>query len=288
MKGIKSPSELATLVETSLKADPAGSRVLDPARCKKSGSCATAQDYFKGIRLSHPSAKLEELTELPRYLRSLVKKPAPAGDWQVSRLLVKGETHRYDATGWHRAFFKNEDVWFDVNTGEPVFAGDCGNVVGKKLMQPTPPSKENQCVEFVFDVPPQAVGGHVHWRVGTSTGNPLPPECNAQKQGDGSKTAWWGKCDDCLLDVDYVRSILGSSAGVPHNHLYPITATRQTLYFSTAIWDAVISICLDDARGLGTCVILHMRPIDWNGRYRVEVPDSWVWQGDEKCPQVKK
>lgn len=136
MRGIKSPTDLAGLVENSLKADPAGSRVLDPARCKRSGSCATAQDYFNGIRFAHPSAKLEEITELPRYLRSLVKKPAPAGEWQVSRLLVEGNTHRYDAVGWHRAFFKGEDVWFDVNTGEPVFAGDCGNVVGKLLVSP--------------------------------------------------------------------------------------------------------------------------------------------------------
>ena len=100
-------------------------------RCKKNGSCATAHNYFGGIQEAHPSAKLGNIAELPRYLRSLVKQPAPAGEWHLSRLLVRGDTHTYDATGWKRAFLHGEQVWVDINTGELILAGDCGNVVGK-------------------------------------------------------------------------------------------------------------------------------------------------------------
>ncbi len=130
MKGLKNPTELAALVESSLKSDSTGRKLLDPARCKKNGSCATAHDYFYGIQTKHPSAKLGDIAELPRYLRSLTKQPAPAGEWQLSRLLVRGESYTYDAEGWKRPFLQGESVWVDTNTGEPILAGDCGNVVG--------------------------------------------------------------------------------------------------------------------------------------------------------------
>ncbi|MDP2651749.1 MAG: hypothetical protein Q8O94_01290 [bacterium] len=133
MKGLENPTELATMVDSSLKSDPTGKALLNPARCKKDGSCATAHDYFYGIQLAHPSAKLGNIAELSRYLRSLVKKPAPSGEWYISRLLVRGEKHTYDAKGWHRAFLKDESVWVDPNTGELILAGDCGNVIGVAL-----------------------------------------------------------------------------------------------------------------------------------------------------------
>lgn len=138
MKGLKSPTELASLVEQSLASDPTGKKLLDPARCKKNGSCATAHDYFYGIGLAHPSAKLENIAELPRYLRSLVQQPAPAGKWHLSRLLVRGSAHTYDAKGWERSFLQGEKVWGDVNTGEPILAGDCGNVIGAGPTKPQP------------------------------------------------------------------------------------------------------------------------------------------------------
>jgi len=138
MKGLKNPTELATLVENSLKSDPTGKSLLNPARCKKDGSCATAHDYFFGIQTAHPSAKLGNIAELPQYLRSLVKQSAPAGEWHISRLLVRGNTHTYDAKGWKRAFLQGESVWVDVNTGELILAGDCGNVIGDGPAKPQP------------------------------------------------------------------------------------------------------------------------------------------------------
>lgn len=136
MEGLKNPTELAALVEESLKSDPTGKKLLDPARCKKNGSCATAYDYFYGIGLAHPSAKLENIAELPRYLESLRSDPAPEGKWHLSRLLVRGEQHTYDAKGWTRAFFSGETVWSDRNTSERILAGDCGNVIGEPVDVP--------------------------------------------------------------------------------------------------------------------------------------------------------
>lgn len=137
MKGLNTPTELAALVDLALKVDQTGHSLLDPVRCKKDGSCATAHDYFYGIQLAHPSAKLGDIADLPRYLRSLVKQPAPTGEWFMSRLLVNGEKRKYDHVGWHRAFFKGEEVWDDPNTGEHILAGFCENIVGS-LKSPAP------------------------------------------------------------------------------------------------------------------------------------------------------
>ncbi len=139
MKGLENPDELATLVDRSLANDSTGKKQrLDPAQCRKNGSCATAHDYFFGIKTAHPSAELGNIAELPRYLRSLVKQPAPDGQWHISRLLVRGDKHTYDAKGWKRAFLQGESVWVDVNTGEPILAGDCGNVIGDGPVKPQP------------------------------------------------------------------------------------------------------------------------------------------------------
>lgn len=152
MKGLKSPTELAELVDRSLASDPTGNRLLNPTRCKKDGSCATAYDYFFGIKLAHPSAKLGNIAELPQYLRSLVKQSAPSGEWHISRLLVRGDTHTYDAKGWKRAFLQGESVWVDVNTAEPILAGHCGNVIGEG------PAKRQQGPGPAAAAPPGPIG----------------------------------------------------------------------------------------------------------------------------------
>lgn len=144
---------------------------------------------------------------------------------------------------------------------------------------PLPPAKK--CVELVFSAP---VGGHVRWGVGTTTG-PLPPdECNAQRQDSMAWTSWYGECDYCIPAIGYIRGILGGSAQIPHKYLYPVTHTKQTLRFSTEVWSKVVYICLEDASGRQTCGV-YMRPVDWQGRYRVDIPDS-LWITDSgNCPK---
>ena len=138
-----------------------------------------------------------------------------------------------------------------------------------------------RCVELVFNAP---VGGHVRWGVGTTSG-PLPPdECNAQQQDNKPWTSWYGECDTCVTATGYIQGILGDSAQIPHKYLYPVTHTRQTLRFSTEVWSKVVYICPEDASGKQTCGV-YMRPQDWKGRYRVEIPDAlWLWD-DGNCPK---
>jgi len=147
------------------------------------------------------------------------------------------------------------------------------------IASPVAPIKK--CVELSFNAP---IGGYVRWGIGTTTG-PIPPdECNAQRQGDGLWTSWYGECDICIPALGYIRGILGGTALVPHKYLYPVTHTRQTLRFSTEIWTKLVYICLEDASGKQSCGV-YMRPQDWKGRYRVEIPDSmWNWD-DTNCPQ---
>ena len=138
-----------------------------------------------------------------------------------------------------------------------------------------------ECVELSFNAP---TDGHVRWGVGSISGPLLPDKCNAQRQDGGEWNAWYGECDICAAALDYIDGVLGSSAAVPHKYLYPVIRTKQTLRFSTAIWNMVVYVCLEDANGLRTCGV-YMRPEDWKGRHHVEIPDSlWLW--DEKnCPK---
>lgn len=158
----------------------------------------------------------------------------------------------------------------------PEICNNWSSIAGPPL-PPAPPSKK--CVELTFNAP---IGGHVRWGVGTTTG-PLPPdECNAQKQDSMAWTSWYGECDTCIPAIGYIRGILGGSAQIPHKYLYPVTHTRQTLRFSTEVWSKVVYICIEDASGRQSCGV-YMRPIDWQGQYRVEIPDAmWVWGN---CPK---
>lgn len=116
-----------------------------------------------------------------------------------------------------------------------------------------------KCVELTFNAP---VGGKVRWGVASVDG-PLPPSvCNAQKQGDEEWKAWYGKCDDCVGAIGYIRGILGDKAEIYHKYLYSVTASKQTLRFSTAIWLDLVYICLEYPDGNRTCGV-YMRPQDW-------------------------
>lgn len=150
---------------------------------------------------------------------------------------------------------------------------------------PVPLAPIDECYELEFSAP---VGGKSRWGI-TTKGDPLPPSaCNAQKQGDGAWTAWYGECDTCVLAGVYIERIkeeLGvASPRMPHKYLYPVTSTKQTLRFSSAVTSAVIHICLENAAGKKTCGVVLMRPQDWKGRHSVTVPDIWLWEGDPRCP----
>ena len=141
----------------------------------------------------------------------------------------------------------------------------------------TPPEK---CVELSFNAP---VGGKVRWGVASASG-PLPPSaCDAQRQDNMPWSAWYGKCDDCVGAIGYIRGILGDKAEIYHKYLYAVIAPRQTLRFSTAIWMDLVYICLEYPDGRRTCGV-YMRPQDWKGAYKVTIKDSF-WISDQNCPK---
>lgn len=159
-----------------------------------------------------------------------------------------------------------------------------------------PVQAAEECVEYAFNAVP--VGAKVHWGVGSARG-PLPPSaCNAQKQGNGEWTAWTGECSkvmqvvrdgkvitlpECTADIDFIRKTIGMKATVPHRFTYEATDVKQTLRFPKIVRDDVIYLCLEYPDRSSTCGI-YMRPQDWKGRSRIDVPDSLWRKNDGKCP----
>lgn len=138
----------------------------------------------------------------------------------------------------------------------------------------------DDCVTLGFNVP---VGTKVRWGAGSTTGPFKPDVCNAQREGDGPWTAWWGQCDTCQPAIGYIRRLLGSGAQVFNKYLYPASQTRQTLRFGAEVQDKVVYICLEYPDGRQTCGV-YMRPEDWKGRSHVDIPNELFVIDDGNCP----
>lgn len=286
MKGLKSPTELAALVDRSLASDPTGRKLLDPARCKQNGSCATAYDYFQGIQLAHPSAQLGNIAELPRYLRSLRKQPAPPGEWYMSRMLVRGEKHTYDHAAWKRAFFKGEVVWDDPNTGEHILAGDCSNIIAPRPVKLTPPRKVvDECAKVRITVP----GGAIRSVRSTLIRKMVVSDFNCWGVIEREwRTGAPRDCDWCEWTQDGVVEMhrsYGGDFGFFHTSIYTMhpdvdasgnaRATEVTLVFPLAARDGGVAICVEvDGRIYTAALVL---PPTWKEGTTVTIPeDFWV------------
>ncbi|HFC10866.1 MAG TPA: hypothetical protein ENJ75_01585 [Candidatus Kaiserbacteria bacterium] len=173
----RSPKELASMIEKSLSVDPKGNTHLNERRCKKYGECATAYSYFYGIRTVHPEVahRLRSIIDLPEYLRSLKKTPAPKGKWVMSRVIVSYDAYgnvvrRYDTRGFARAFKHGEYAWCDIVSHKPILAGSCGNVVGKRYFAPAPAKVRNVALQ------PKPKNGRWErvWAYASELENPAP------------------------------------------------------------------------------------------------------------------
>lgn len=140
---------LADLIETALKADPAGNAIIEVSHC------TTPNHFFRAIRTYHPGARLQTVSALPAYLRSLqfrIDRPA-SGKYRMTRILTDAEGSkqncRLDTEGWKRSFQSGEGAWYDANLGAIVLAGDCSNVVS--------PPEPVKAVAVAPPAPPQAV-----------------------------------------------------------------------------------------------------------------------------------
>ena len=128
----KDPSQLADLVEASLKIDPTGHRMLDPGKCKKDGSCATPLNYLDSFRAHNPYRELS-LEGLAAFMRILVKDCTITGELQMDRIdRVTGKT---DVNGMHRRLdaSKGECAWVDPVTHMAVLAQHCANPIGVRI-----------------------------------------------------------------------------------------------------------------------------------------------------------
>lgn len=288
----KEAIELASLVEASLKEDASGNALI------KGSPCATPLDFFNGIKELHPESNLSSIDQLPMYLKGLKRvKARDAGftndRYYMSRMLCKkdGTTDgsSLDLSGtWGdkiggRAFTVDEYVWVDVNTGKPVLAGDCSNIVGEKIPEKViPPSvKAETCSVVRFKVP---VGVKVRFGAMAESEGP-PSDCWSLKQGTEERTYPPSPCDECDWMAPLVAIAQDSNDGVyrrpVHTGLYTARAIEQELSFPHWIEARYLVICIDEEGGRGQSDGWAVAPR--TGEYWVEhvhiVPaDKWpVW-----------
>lgn len=160
LHGVNSPAELASKIEASLAQNPKGTSMLDPARCKKDGSCATPLNYLEALKQVNPGAHLTSVAQVPDFLRTLKVIDAPAGEYWISCLKPSGQgTYKAVLHCLSRSFKPGEKAWVDPKSDVIVFASDCTNVVEKPV-----PLKQT-CAEIIFfaragdTVARNAVGG---------------------------------------------------------------------------------------------------------------------------------
>lgn len=127
--GAPNPQSLAELVEASHKKDPTGKTMLDAAKCKKDGSCATPNDYLVMFREMDPKAreKLKSVADVPAFLRRLVKEPGRQGQYHSSCLKPDGHGWTPVLRCFVRPFHQGEGAWIDPDTKEVILLEDCGN-----------------------------------------------------------------------------------------------------------------------------------------------------------------
>jgi hypothetical protein len=134
LHGVNSPAELAGKIETSLKQNPKGTSMLDSARCKKDGSCATPLNYLEALQQVNPGAHLTGVAQVPDFLRTLKVIDAPTGEYWISCLKPSGQgMYKAVLHCLSRSFKKGEKAWIDAKSGVIVFASDCTNVVEKPV-----------------------------------------------------------------------------------------------------------------------------------------------------------
>lgn len=124
----------ADLVQQSLARKADGTAAISDELCRTANSCATPLEIYTAIKQKHPDVMLGSLSELPGYMRSLIKVENPKpGARIVGRVLVEGNTRTLD-WGMHREPFPQEVTWNDPNTGEEIFMGNCFNVIDLNIV----------------------------------------------------------------------------------------------------------------------------------------------------------
>ncbi len=274
LRGLKNPSELAAKVEASLKADPTGQGIIDPARCRRDGSCATPQDYLLMIEQADPGAHLTFVEQLPDFFRSLKMVQAPRGEYWMACLKVSpGRKFSPVLHCLSRNFKKGEQAWVDAATHVIVLAEDCTNPVEK----PVPPVCAY--VEFYTARPDTVV------RFALLGPRPVLDDCiGVKRAGEQQFETWWrDECASayCSFEEDAAVvgepvQLIGSYVPKPGWHVL-----RVPLFLATeASADYRVVLCLDrsgeHSDGVG------VQWFDYRARYNN--PTAIVWYSPELVP----
>ncbi|MFH0712734.1 MAG: hypothetical protein V2A55_02715 [Candidatus Jorgensenbacteria bacterium] len=135
---------------------------------------ATPAQILTAIRQALPEAKIEDISGLVAYLRSLEVRLCPRGEYQLSRIL-RGKLD-WD---FRRHFGVGEPCFFDRNLNKFVLSGSCGNVIAYDTVEPTPPQVEPTSPIPVY------VSQTVILVADTTAHEEPPPQIVVKKEGDG-------------------------------------------------------------------------------------------------------
>lgn len=127
------PGVIAAAVESSLKRDPTGHAMLDPAKCRRDGSCATPLSYVVSFRAHDPFGNWT-LENLASKMRRLIRDCSIKGKLQMDR--IDRATGRVDINGLPRYLAAGECAWVNPDTHQPVLAEHCANPVGVRIEIP--------------------------------------------------------------------------------------------------------------------------------------------------------
>lgn len=119
-------------VARNLAEHPDGDHAIDGPNCGT--TCGTPNDLLEMIQHADPTAHLENASQLPAYLASLVVAKAPPGEWNMA--CKDGDGSASSRPIWNcmsRLFHSGETCFMDPRSHICVLAHDCTNPVGVRI-----------------------------------------------------------------------------------------------------------------------------------------------------------
>lgn len=275
LRGVKSPSDLAIRIQASLDKDASGKSIIDDARCIKDHSCASPENYLEMFKESDPEAGLENVSQLPGYLKTLRVEIAPDGEyWLACLKLQKSGMYKPVLHCVSRRFKEGETAWVNRSTHRIVLASNCANPVEKEVV------KKCAEVHFLTKVSDTAV------RFALMCPKPLSDECiGVKKAGESEFQRWWtDECVDSDCNFSAASTIVGQPVQLagsyepqPGEHVLrlPMEVTQES---STCR----VVLCLD--RGGEHSDGMGVQWFDYSPVGPMRTKTATVWYSKEEVP----
>jgi hypothetical protein len=262
MHNVKNPEELAQMIEASLAKDQSGKSMLNPAKCDSDGSCGSTLSFLQALQ-QHPAGKhLTSVDQIPGYLRTLVERTAPAGEYWISclrsssnvKVASKG-TYRVEMHCLSREFKPGFKVWVDPKANNLiVFDQFCTNPVEK------PVSPKQACVYIHFFTKVGDVGVRFA-ELGPAN---IEDDCiGVKKAGESNFESVWA--EDCFVaecdfssDAEVVGQpvrFVGSYVPNPGEHVLRLpafVAEKGSLFVTVLCLDRTAMAYPEIAKGAAT------------------------------------